>query len=287
MSTSSKSMAEDLTPCLNAGVPPVKQHQEASAADNGPEMAMNDSNANEIFRRCENHNEHRDAALLLAVAAIATKEIHVDGVIWDEDKPPVSLRKFFPGILSIAESNTKAPSMPHLTPRLTDHGGHDSSEEMEELELPPVDDRFVWNRARAVSLDAPDDEHMRESPEFFQKGERCIVTPESSPVSRRMALRKPGLRPAIKRRSGFVGSVARSSSSEKRTLLPRGKAKRPGMKTILRKKFSWKNYPEVSWRDTKCACDRQLRLCCIQCRLFCIQCQCLVLCRLYEFYLNL
>lgn len=256
MSISSKSMAEDLAPYLNAGFPLAKQPQEASAADNGPDMAMNESIANEIFRRRENHNEHRDAALLLAVAAIATKEIHIDGVIWDDDKPPVSLRKFFPDIPSIAKSNTKAPSRPHLTPRFTDHRGHDSSEEMDELELPPVDDRFVWNRARAVSLDAPDDEHMRDSPELFLKGDRGIVTPESSPVSRRMPLRKPGLRPVIKRRSDFVGSVGGISHSEKRTLLPRGKAKRLGMKTILRKKFSWKNYPEVSWLDTECVCDR-------------------------------
>jgi hypothetical protein len=179
--------------------------------------------------------EHRDAALFLSVVAIATKEIHIDGLVWDDDEPFMGRAEALsPSIPSIHASGTTSV----LTPRFLERDS-----DMEDLTLPPADERFAWSRIRAVSIDSPEDENTRSSRELYRKGTLNIISPHNSPVSRRMPLRKPGLR-VTKRRSLSTDS-SNSKNIDKRTLPTHNMVKTQGSKTILRKKFSWKNYPEV------------------------------------------
>jgi hypothetical protein len=225
-------------PDLTEGVTLVKQLDVAALMDFESDKANYAKGENEIFEKSENLSEHRDAALLLAVAAIATKEMVIDGLIWDDDDPFMGRRVSFPAIPSIRVSHGARTTAP-LSPWSLEDGS-----DMEDLTLPPTDDRFAWSRIRAVSIDSPEDENTRSSRELHRKGTLNIISPESSPVSRRMPIRKPGLRAFTKRRS--YSSDSSDSSSEKRPLQTQSKAKNHGMQTILRKKFSWKNYPEVS-----------------------------------------
>lgn len=192
--------------------------------------------------------ERRDAAvLLLSVAAIASKEIRIGGLPWDDDEQPTLVRPKarFPRMSAFQKSRHRAK----LTPRfaVAKHMANDSDEEdeMEYLELPPTDERFAWSRARAVSMDS---EGNRGSPDSHRKtpfGSGNIVSPEHSPVSRRPpGSRKKGLRPKKRKRSYSVESVG---SRPAKKALPNDKlAKGRPMTLIMRKKFSWKNYPEVS-----------------------------------------
>lgn len=199
--------------------------------------------------------EKRDAAaLLLSVAAIASKEIRVDGLVWDdEDNHPTLVRpKARFALMTPFEKTTKCPK---LTPRFAfaKHAAYDSDQDddMEDLTLPPADDRFAWSRVRAVSMDS---EGNRGSPEHssHRKTTGNIVSPEHSPISRRpSASRKKGLRKKRKR-SYSVESV--DSSRPTKRVLPNDKHNGRTMQLILRKKFSWKNYPEVWWCEGLVCC---------------------------------
>lgn len=205
-----------------------------------------------VLEQSENASEKRDAAaLLLAVAAIASKEIRVDGLVWDDDdehslvRPKATFAK-----MSVLDDETWEPS--NLAPRFAfaNSLGNDSDQydDMEDLTLPPTDDRFAWSRVRAVSMDS---EGIRASPDsHHRKAISNIVSPESSPVVRRTpAPRKRGLR-RKKRKRSYSADSSGSSPAGKKTL-PNDKHKGRVMTKILRKKFSWKNYPEVSYCTQK------------------------------------
>lgn len=232
-------MTEANAPDLMEGVTLVKQLDVAALMDFESDKANYAKDENEIFEKSVELSEHRDAALLLAVAAIATKEIHIDGLVWDDDEPFMGRSMSFAAIPSVHVSDGGRTTSPPLTPWSLEHGS-----DMEDLTLPPTADRFAWSLIRSVSIDSPEDENTRSSRELHRKGTLNIISPESSPVSSRMPIRKPGLRVFTKHRSYSTDSS--DSSSEKRPLQTQNKAKSHGMKTILRKKFSWKNYPEVS-----------------------------------------
>lgn len=192
----------------------------------------------EIFARTEGATERRDAAaLLLAVAAIASKEIRVDGLAWDDDMEEPTL--VHPKANLPPRFSTTKWRRSTLTPRFADHitNFESDDDDMEDFTLPPVDDRFAWNRIRAVSMDS---EGIRGSPVSSRKGISNIVSPESSPVATKRTPRKR--RTTKRKRSYSVESV--ESGPEKRTL-PNDRHRDKAMKVILRKKFSWKNYPEV------------------------------------------
>ena len=234
-------MTEANAPDLMEGVTLVKQLDVAALMDFESDKANYAKDENEIFEKSVELSEHRDAALLLAVAAIATKEIHIDGLVWDDDEPFMGRSMSFAAIPSVHVSDGGRTTSPPLTPWSLEHGS-----DMEDLTLPPTADRLAWSLIRSVSIDSPEDENTRSSRELHRKGTLNIISPESSPVSSRMPIRKPGLRVFTKHRSYSTDSS--DSSSEKRPLQTQNKAKNHGMKTILRKKFSWKNYPEVSVR---------------------------------------
>ena len=231
-------MTEENAPNLTEGVTLVKQLGVAALMDFESDKANYAKDEIEIFEKNENLSEHRDAALLLAVAAIATKEIHIDGLVWDDDEPFMGSSMSFASNPSIHWADGARTTSP-LTPFSLEHGS-----DMEDLTLPPTDDRFAWSRIRSVSIDSPEDENTRSSREHHRKGTLNIISPDSSPVSRRMPIRKPGLRVFTKRRT--YSSDSSDSSCEKRPFQTQNKAKNHAVKTILRKKFSWKNYPEVS-----------------------------------------
>lgn len=213
-------MTEDNIFHLTKGATLVKQLESAVKVETDSGKAKVENDENEIFENSENMTEHRDAALFLSVMAIATKEIHIDGFIWDNDEPFAS----------------RATSL--LTPRFLEHDS-----DMEDLTLPPTDERFAWSRIRAVSMDSPEGENTRSSGQLHRTGTLNIISPESSPRSRRMPLRKPGLR--VTKRRSFSTDSSDSNNIDKRPLPTHNKVKTQGLKTILRKKFSWKNYPEV------------------------------------------
>jgi hypothetical protein len=215
----------------------AKQLESVVPMETDSDKANDKNDENKIFENSENMTEHRDAALFLSVVAIATKEIHIDGLVWDDDEPFMGRAKALPpSIPSIHASVATSP----LTPRFLEHDS-----DMEDLTLPPTDERFAWSRIRAVSMDSPEDENTRSSRGIHRKGTLNIISPESSPVSRRMPMRKPGLR--VTKRRSYSTDSSDSNNTEKRPLTTHNKVKTQGLKTILRKKFSWKNYPEVRW----------------------------------------
>lgn len=196
----------------------------------------------EVFTRMDGATEkHNAASLLLSVADIASKEIRVGGFVWDDVEQPTLVR---PKATILRMSSSKWDRS-RLTPRFALDYESDHDDDMEDLELPPTNDLFAWSRARAVSMDS---EGFRASPDSQHRKSSAsnIVSPESSPVSRRPQVsRKQGLRQIKRKRNYSIDSSSDSSHGEKRTL---SNAKYGGrvMKKILRKKFSWKNYPDVS-----------------------------------------
>eukprot|EP00544_Gedaniella_sp_CCMP2646_P006571 CAMPEP_0202491574 /NCGR_PEP_ID=MMETSP1361-20130828/8589_1 /ASSEMBLY_ACC=CAM_ASM_000849 /TAXON_ID=210615 /ORGANISM="Staurosira complex sp., Strain CCMP2646" /LENGTH=327 /DNA_ID=CAMNT_0049121645 /DNA_START=54 /DNA_END=1037 /DNA_ORIENTATION=+ len=193
------------------------------------EIEVRKDSAEQVFVGTEGPTEKRDAAsLLLSVAAIASKEISVDGLAWNDEEQPSLVRP------KATFANTEREGR-LMALRLVDHP---SDDEMEDLTLPPTDDRFAWNRIRAVSMDS-EGLHNASSP--TNRGSSFnLVTPESSPVTRQRTPRKrAGLR--AKRKRAY--SMDSADLVEKR--LPTEEIGGRTMTKILRKKFSWKNYPEL------------------------------------------
>ena len=165
--------------------------------------------------------EERGAALLLSVAAIVTKEIDKGGVNWEDD----DLANF--------------PMLPNMDPDRTCQRSATLSPRCSGSPL-PSSVLNTWNRIRSVSIDIPEDLATYRGEKTSALAE-AVVSPSISPVSRRFPLRKAAL---LRKRT----TKQESPKNHKRTLLP-PKSVSPGhsLKTILRKKFSWKNFPEVSY----------------------------------------
>lgn len=163
--------------------------------------------------------EELGAVLLLSVAAIVTKEISVDGVNWEDDL------ENFPMLPCIDHDQT-CEERAKLSPRCT------------KSSLPSIV-LSNWNRIRAVSIDIPEDLATYRGEK--KASTEAIVPPITSPVlSRRFPLRKAVM---LRKQSS---SKQESPRNHKRTLLPPKTASpNHALKTILRKKFSWKNFPEV------------------------------------------
>lgn len=208
----------------------------------------NKKNQVEVLKKSvEEPTDRRDAALLLSVAAIATKEIHIDCTPSKIEESPKPLKLAIPSLPK--EGDTPILS---LSPRLS------SLVSVSEMDYENEGLNHVnhmsgpkgWNRIRAVSIDSPE-EHSRNSPDLFlyENGKSLpIVSPMNSPVSNRITLRKPALRTLHRRKRDEETSPkipTPNSDLLKRPLQPQGTIHGHPVKTILRKKFSWKNYPEV------------------------------------------
>lgn len=200
------------------------------------------------------------AVLLLSIADIANTEINNDGfsALWvgDEGIPK------FPKL-----SEPSASDFKWLTPR---------TETLKDLIVGAMNassDHYPSNRVRSVSIEYSPDQHSlcferTTSPLSLGPPEGSsanLVSPGVSPLSnRRLPFRKQSLRLSHKARKEHLLSSASpmtsddddegpartvsfvDTTSKKAKPLQPATAKGVIVKKILRKKFSWKNYPEVS-----------------------------------------
>jgi hypothetical protein len=203
------------------------------------------------------------AVLLLSIADIAKTEINNDGlsVMWvgDEDIPK------FPKL-----SEPHASDFKWLTPR---------TETLKDLIVGAMNtssDHYPSNRVRSVSIEYSPEQHSSRferttSPLSLGPPEGSsanLVSPGVSPLTnRRLPFRKQSLRLSHKARKEHLLSAASpmcsdeeeeeeeegpartvsfaDTNSKKSKPLQPATAKGVIVKKILRKKFSWKNYPEV------------------------------------------
>jgi hypothetical protein len=192
-------------------------------------------------------DSRRDAALLLDVAALATREYRMEGphAFWgdDDDDEERSVRLQQEQVLC-------------RSPFVQD----DCSNHHHQVRDPPhaltTEQKFLWNRIRAVSMDC----HEQEAPSPPPPPPSARVSPESSPVLSSSSIRRRRRRgrPAGKR-LGNNNKKSQSSAGDvhhhvlKLHLTPKRarqahhhQQQQQPVKMILRKKFSWKNYPEAS-----------------------------------------
>jgi len=189
------------------------------------------------------------AALLLSIAEIAKSEIRSDGMraLWDEDE--------------------ELPLFPRLTYRqelIPQSRSKEDAERENELCYPA-------NRVRSVSIDSPTYKstfgllNRTHSPMELPKSifatpgqenpEPMLVSP--LPYRQRLPYRKHSLRLSSKfkrdyaeekevRKVSFeMTSSTPPSTPKKNKMLQRAPPRNTPMKKIFRKKFSWKNYPEL------------------------------------------
>lgn len=116
------------------------------------------------------------------------------------------------------------------------------------------DDRFTWNRIRTVSIDSPLNHGLSKQPEAIAMslGNPAIVSPMGTPVGRGRPVRKASLRLSHKAKREHLKlpkipqlPPTTDAKEHKKKALQTSVAKGVPIKKILRKKFSWKNYPEL------------------------------------------
>lgn len=188
------------------------------------------SNVDQIFRRTpastsKEPTELQCATLLLSVADIVSKEIDSEGIDWEDDisdPPPLSL------------GDTE-----NIYSRIVANSPDAEAESRTRTSITAMD---VLSRARSVSLDMCDDDssqersHKRGCTAASSKSGAAVISPIHSPVTRRNP-----------RRTSKIKALLLNTRSEMPTRkYVEAKGTRTGpVKTILRKKFSWKNYPEL------------------------------------------
>jgi hypothetical protein len=217
-------------------------------------LSIGGENNNALFTKASVRDQ---AVLLLSIADIAKSEINSDGLskLWvdDEDLPK------FPKL----SGQANVSDFKWLTPR---------TETLKDLIMDTSSDHYPSNRVRAVSIEYSPEQHSsrfeRATSPFSlgapQESNANIVSPEVSPLSnRRLPFRKQSLRLSHKARKEHLlsssspmssddeeegpartVSFADTNSKKSKPLQP-ATAKGVIVKKILRKKFSWKNYPEV------------------------------------------
>ena len=194
-------------------------------------------------------SEDAAAMMLLSMSNIVSQEIKSNATCLYEDHmdDEDSSRD-----ASIAMEVSHGSNENGLTPRMSNRSPASSDDE--------DDDRFTWNRVRTVSIDSPlsiGRTTMTATPTSkMLLGDPAIVSPMNSPTLMTNKVRKTSLRlshkakrdhlkiPKISQPSSTTTPAPANNAIKKRTLqtnvAPRGGAT---IKKILRKKFSWKNYP--------------------------------------------
>mmetsp|Transcript_14533 Transcript_14533/g.21436 ORF Transcript_14533/g.21436 Transcript_14533/m.21436 type:complete len:324 (+) Transcript_14533:191-1162(+) len=181
------------------------------------------SNVDQVFTQTKESNEHQDASLLLSVANIVLKEIGSEDIDWGDDSPPN------PPPLSLVETENMYRS------RTGNSGDADTRSESYSLTNSSLD----LSRIRSVSIDVSDEGSSGKSSPVFDyssKSNAFLISPENSPVSRRNPKRKSNVKALMLNKHCDIPT--KKSVQAKRNLSG-------PVKTILRKKFSWKNYPEL------------------------------------------
>ena len=181
-----------------------------------------------LFQRASSENEA--ARLLLSMSNIVSKELMSNADIFDDDDD------------SSKDSRSTTSSNENL---LTPSAACQSPTHAE-------DDRFTWNRVRTVSIDSPVNQGLSKQSEvtIMNLGNPAIVSPMSTPVGKYRPIRKPSLRLSQKARKEHLKlpkipqlPTATYVKEHKKKSLQSSVAKGTPIKKILRKKFSWKNYP--------------------------------------------
>jgi|UPI000581A2A7 hypothetical protein len=247
-----------------------------SSGNHQPRL-LNDNLEQQSMRQREGFSQAsvRDsAALLLSIADIAKSEIHSDGFscLWDDGDKPNGLLPSFPTLLSYPsrQSNTNENKHLTLTPRaesLQDYLSlvSSSTSQLSSDEVPPI------SRVRSVSMDAHDwKDHDRTTSPVVSPASKTILPTLVSPLSvqRRLPFRKQSLRLSSKakkdclsddsdastqshasspkcRAVSFASDAPSATPSSRKKALQGPTPKGVPMKKIFRKKFSWKNYPEL------------------------------------------
>jgi hypothetical protein len=186
---------------------------------------MLSSNFNQIFR-CTGGIQHelsevQGANLLLSFASIVSKEIDEGVVDWEDD-----IRSSFP------------PSVVNTENLFVERSNKNDSDFTIRSKVSITN---IPHRIRTVSLDVCD---------VSQDGSFNEISLASS-GSGLVSLADSPVISSINRRNPKRGAKMKSLTLNKRSEIPtkksveaKGKLNRP-VETILRKKFSWKNYPEV------------------------------------------
>jgi hypothetical protein len=180
---------------------------------------------------CESASHENDAVrMLLSMSTIVSKEMMENAYIFDDDDESGKSK-------SDAEDNENGLAMGTTLCSSPSHSDNDL---------------FAWSRVRTVSMDSP---HSHGLPMHLDAGSLslgnpAIVSPTSTPITRGRPLRKASLRLSHQAKKEHVKIPKmpqlheRSSVNEhKKRALEACVAKGTSMKKILRKKFSWKNYP--------------------------------------------
>jgi hypothetical protein len=236
-----------MNPKLNKHFPRVRTSEAGT-------LSIGGENDNARFTKTSVRDQ---AVLLLSIADIAKTEINNDGLskMWleEEDIPK------FPQL----SEQPNVSDLKWLTPR---------TETLKDLIMDTSSDHYPSNRVRAVSIEYSPEQHSsrfeRATSPFTlglpEESNPNIVSPEVSPLSnRRLPFRKQSLRLSHKARKEHLltpsspmssdnedegpartVSFADTNSKKSKPLQP-ATAKGVIVKKILRKKFSWKNYPEV------------------------------------------
>ena len=199
-------------------------------------------------------SEDAAAMLLLSMSNIVSQEIKTNATclyedcIDDEDSNPDA-----PGTVEVTHGFNENG----LTPRMSTRSPTSSDDD---------DDRFTWNRVRTVSIDSPlsiGRATMSATPTSnMMLGDPAIVSPMNSPLMRDRPVRKSSLRLSHKAKRDHlklpkipqVPSHTTTTTADdvvvkdrkKRTLQTNVAPRGATIKKILRKKFSWKNYPGTS-----------------------------------------
>mmetsp|Transcript_29098 Transcript_29098/g.54683 ORF Transcript_29098/g.54683 Transcript_29098/m.54683 type:complete len:349 (-) Transcript_29098:655-1701(-) len=181
--------------------------------------------------------EKEGVELLLGMASIVTKEIassSTDEIFEDDNEADIKPRTS--GLLSPMRSSTESPSL---------------NEENE-------DDLFAWTRSRTVSIDSPtghvSSKTILHGPESLNLP--AIVTPLARRTPRKASLKVmahkasqhvkfPKLPQLQQQHQQQQHQALQTVQEHKRKALKISEKTGTPITTIYRKKFSWKNYPEL------------------------------------------
>jgi hypothetical protein len=181
-----------------------------------------------LFQRASSENEA--VSLLLSMSNIVSKELMSNADIFDDDDDSSKDSRSSTN----SNENFGTPTAACQSPT------HDE------------DDRFTWNRVRTVSIDSPVNQGLSKQSEatIMSLGHPAIVSPMSTPVGRYRPIRKASLRLSQKARREHLKlpkiptlPTTTDVKEHKKKALQSSVAKGTPIKKILRKKFSWKNYP--------------------------------------------
>lgn len=189
-----------------------------------------------------------DAAnLLLSMSKIVTNEIKNNSHAFDDEGD------FCTGDASSSSFHATRQENLLLTPR-------ERSQSPTECDA----ERFNWSRARTVSIDSPlhaglltpkasNDHHLENF--GLALGRPALISPTSTPIGRGRPVRRASLKLAQKSKRDHLkvpklppmAPVTVDVKEYKKKALQNCVAKGAKIQTIGRKKFSWKNYPGMSF----------------------------------------